>query len=178
MPLCTISWQKAMILWYRSQNGYSQNIEVLSYYDKDGIQSSSKTVAVPSVVRLLKFYNIFNRPIKFSRRNLFIRDNYTCQYCGSRKDLRQLTYDHVIPKSKWPANSGRKPTNWLNITTACVKCNLQKGDKTPQQAKMPLLKSPYAPSKSEKYLPIFQYLITIDKIPDEWSPYVSHIVKK
>jgi 5-methylcytosine-specific restriction endonuclease McrA len=176
-PLCTVSWQKAIVLWYRNTNGYKNNIEVVSYYDSDNIQSVSESLSVPSVIRLTRYYNFFNKNIKFCRKNLFIRDDYTCQYCGCKKDIRQLTYDHIIPKSKWPANSKRKPTGWLNITTACVACNLKKGDKTPLQAKMPLLKEPYAPSKNEKYLPITQYLLTIEEVPQEWKQYLSHYIK-
>jgi len=176
-PLCTISWQKSMTLWYRSSRGYS-NIEILSYYDSDSIKSTSKRISVPSVARLTKYYNVFHKNIKFSRRNLFIRDNYTCQYCGSKKDLKQLTYDHIIPKSAWPANSQQKPTGWHNITTACIKCNLKKSNKTPKQANMPLIKAPHAPMRSEKYLPITQHLLTIEQIPQDWLQYVSRIVNK
>ena len=172
-PLCTISWQKAMVLWYSTTKGYKNNVEVVSYYN-DNIKSSSKNISVPSVIRLTRYYNFFRENIKFCRKNIFIRDNYTCQYCG--KKSRRLTYDHVIPKSKWPANSRSKATDWLNITTACLTCNLKKGDRTPQQAKMPLLKKPYAPSKNEKYLPIAQYLLTIKEVPEEWMQYVSHFV--
>lgn len=172
-PLCTISWQKAMVLWYGSSKGYKDNIEVVSYY-KDNVKSTSKDLAIPSVIKLTRYYNFFRENIKFCRKNIFIRDNYTCQYCG--KKSKKLTYDHVIPKSKWPANSSTKATGWLNIVTACLSCNLKKGDKTPQQAKMPLLKKPYAPSKNEKYLPITQYLLTIEEVPEEWVEYVSHFV--
>ena len=172
-PLCTISWQKAMVLWYGSSKGYKSNVEVVSYY-KDSVKSVSKEIYIPSVIKLTKFYNFFKEEIKFCRKNIFIRDNYTCQYCG--KKSRKLTYDHVIPKSKWPANSSLKATGWHNITTACLSCNLKKGDKTPQQAKMPLIKKPYIPSKSEKYLPIAQYLLTIKEIPEEWMEYVSNFM--
>tara|TARA_A100001201_G_scaffold103458_1_gene88760 strand:+ start:1255 stop:1746 length:492 start_codon:yes stop_codon:yes gene_type:complete len=162
-----------MVLWYSTTKGYKNNVEVVSYYN-DNIKSSSKNISIPSVIRLTRYYNFFRENIKFCRKNIFIRDNYTCQYCG--KKSRRLTYDHVIPKSKWPANSRSKATDWLNITTACLACNLKKGDRTPQQAKMPLLRKPYAPSKNEKYLPIAQYLLTIKEVPEEWMQYVSHFV--
>lgn len=171
-PICIIDWQKALILWYRQENGYNKNIQILDYHKNDFIQSSSAKIRIPSILRIVKYCNIFHRPIKFSRRNLFIRDSNTCQYCGVKKnDHKQLTYDHIIPKSKW-SQSRTQATNWLNIVTACVDCNLKKADRTPQQANMPLLKSPFAPIKNEKYLPITQHLLTIKEIPDEWYPYI------
>lgn len=168
-PLCIISWQKAIVLWYR--NDISQNIEILSYHNNDHIKSCSGSVKIPSIIKLVKYLNIFNRKIKFSRRNLFIRDNYTCQYCGVQKELKYLTYDHVIPKSVW-SDTKQKATNWNNITTACVTCNLKKGNKTPNQANMPLMKDPYVPIKNEKYLPIVQHLSTIEHIPQDWIHYL------
>lgn len=170
--MCVIDWQKAIILWYRQQFGYNKNIEIIDFYSNDYIKSTNKDIRVPSIMRITKYCNVFNRHIKFSRRNLFIRDNYTCQYCGKKLENKKLTYDHIIPKSKW-SNHNTKATNWLNITTACVSCNLKKGDKTPQQASMPLLNIPYIPLKNEKYLPIAQHLLNIEHIPNEWSSYIS-----
>jgi 5-methylcytosine-specific restriction endonuclease McrA len=110
--------------------------------------------------------------VNFSRKNLFIRDNYTCQYCFERKDINKLTYDHVIPKSRWIKNIG-SPTCWTNIVTACVDCNRKKGNRTPKQANMPLKNLPIAPQKSNKYLPIAHWLLKIrSDIPTEWKSYL------
>ena len=96
-----------------------------------------------------------------------------CQYCGENKDLSQLTYDHVVPKSQWDYSKNGSPTNWTNIVTACLSCNRKKGNKTPKQANMPLLNLPHKPSKSIKYLPLKTYLSKIkDEIPPEWMNYL------
>jgi 5-methylcytosine-specific restriction endonuclease McrA len=98
---------------------------------------------------------------------------YICQYCGENRDLSQLTYDHVVPKSQWDYTKNGSPTNWTNIVTACLNCNRKKGNKTPKQANMPLLNLPHKPSKSIKYLPLKTYLSKIkDEIPPEWMAYL------
>lgn len=176
-PLCTIGWQKAMVLWYRSKLAHNKNIEIISFYDTDFINGTYEKMPLPCIARTKVYYNFFSKNTKFSRKNLFIRDNYTCQYCGTKKEIKQLTYDHIIPKSMWPKNSSKKCTNWNNIITACIKCNAKKANKTPQQANMPLLTKPYVPVKTEKYLPITQHLLTIEQIPEEWLPYISNYIK-
>jgi 5-methylcytosine-specific restriction endonuclease McrA len=167
-PLAIIEWQKAIVLLYKNNS----NIEVLDFYKNDFIQCVNKKIPIPCVARVRKYCNIFNRKIKFSRKNLFLRDNHTCQYCGQKTDIRSLTYDHVVPKSKW-SGSNRQLTTWMNVVTACTKCNRKKGNKTPQQANMPLLKQPYIPVNNEKYLPLAQRLSNIEYIPDEWNVYLS-----
>ena len=119
-----------------------------------------------------RYFRINNYRVKFSRKNLFIRDNYTCQYCNNKYDISHLTYDHVIPKSIWDDNRG-SPTSWTNIVTACVGCNRKKKNRTPKQANMPLKNLPSMPNKTIKYLPIVSYLSRIrSDIPDEWTAYL------
>lgn len=84
----------------------------------------------------------------------------------------QLTYDHVIPKSKW--NQSDSPTCWTNIVTACRYCNIKKGNKTPEQANMPLIKMPVVPKKTSKYLPMHDLYSTIaESIPEPWVLYLQ-----
>lgn len=91
----------------------------------------------PVVIRLLNYVKFRPKTIKVNRRRVFKRDDYTCLYCGSKKNL---TIDHVIPKSKGGDNS------WKNLATSCQRCNSNKGDKTPEQAGMKLRHKPYEPS--------------------------------
>ena len=168
-PLNIINWQRALALLLKKEYGYDLDIEFIEFYDKT-ISSSNKKIRIPAVIKTKQYWNISNRKVKFSRKNLFIRDNYTCQYCGIQKEISELTYDHIIPKSQWNYSSGN-PTNWLNITTACVKCNRKKGNKNPTQARMPIITHPTIPNKSVKYLPS---LVRIDNIsiPTEWLVYI------
>ena len=76
----------------------------------------------------------------FTRFNVFLRDRFCCQYCNGDFATNELTFDHVVPKSR----GGR--TSWQNVVTACLHCNVKKGSRTPQQAHMPLLAVPYRPS--------------------------------
>jgi 5-methylcytosine-specific restriction endonuclease McrA len=94
---------------------------------------------------------------------VLIRDNYTCQYCGKKFPVRQLTMDHVWPLSR----GGRK--SWKNIVTACQKCNQKKGCKTPQEAGMRLLNKPQEP----KWLPSFRHDINVRTTPESWQIYLE-----
>jgi 5-methylcytosine-specific restriction endonuclease McrA len=102
------------------------------------LHSPSTQIPVPNVIRLIKYVK---RPprfhIAFNRRNVFRRDNHTCQYCG--KVGGDLTLDHVNPRSRGGRNA------WENIVTACRECNSKKRDRTPFEAKMKLLREPFAP---------------------------------
>jgi hypothetical protein len=172
-PLCIIDWQKSITWYYRSLSMYNNHIEIISFHTDDFIQGSNEQkFKIPSIIRVLKYINLNNQPVKFSRKNLFIRDNFTCQYCGIKKDIAQLTYDHVIPKSQWINKSS--PTNWNNIVTACAVCNRKKANRTPSIANMPLLTQPIKPHKTYKYLPITTYLTSIDyRIPTDWKTYLN-----
>lgn len=109
--------------------------EVISYYDDVLIRSPTASINLPSVIRLNKHYRREIRP-KFSRTNIFIRDNLECQYCGQKEKMSDLTIDHVVPKSQGG------PKVWTNIVTACRPCNSKKRNRTPEQAGMVLLRKP------------------------------------
>jgi 5-methylcytosine-specific restriction endonuclease McrA len=106
------------------------------------VRSPSIRMLVPEVIILTDYTRnpLKDRKLRFSRQNIFKRDNYTCQYCSSKNNRKELTIDHIIPKSKGG------PTNWTNITTACFKCNIKKANRTPQEANIKLLSQPTAPS--------------------------------
>lgn len=104
------------------------------------IRSSSLAILPPEVIVLTEYDGLAERSVVFSRRNLFKRDRYTCQYCGAQPGPEELTMDHVKPKSKGGISS------WENCVLACVKCNKIKADRTPEQAGMKLRKIPKKPS--------------------------------
>jgi len=103
------------------------------------IRSASMVIKAPTVIRLLKYIRIPYRTARFSRKNVLLRDNYRCQYCGERFTPNLLTLDHVKPLSQ-----GGK-TQWDNVVTACKTCNIKKGNRNPPEAGMNLLQKPKAP---------------------------------
>jgi hypothetical protein len=172
-PLTVINWKRALVWSIRYQDNPNMGIEIIDFYKNDHILGpNGKKFPVPAVAKTVKYLKLSNKRVNFCRQNLFIRDNYTCQYCGVVKNIDELTYDHVIPKSIWSYENG-SPTNWTNIVTACVRCNRKKSNKTPKQAKMPLIKLPQEPMKNIKYLPVTMFISRIRQdIPDEWAIYL------
>jgi 5-methylcytosine-specific restriction endonuclease McrA len=176
-PLGIISWKRAMIWSVQYDHRSPMSIEIIDFYKDDFIAGANgKQYQIPAVVKTNRYFKFHHQTVNFSRKNLFIRDNYTCQYCHSQKEINNLTYDHVIPKSVWDRKHG-SPTCWTNIVTACVACNRKKSNKTPQQANMNLKITPSAPNKSYKFLYINEYILHISNsalsIPKEWQIYVK-----
>lgn len=101
-----------------------------------GIKTINTIFRVPEIIQFTRYDKVPQRQIHYNRRNIFLRDNNQCQYCSSKKDL---TLDHILPRSRNGISS------WENIVVACVKCNLKKADRTPQEAGMKLLKKPVKP---------------------------------
>ena len=98
-------------------------------------------LAVPRIVRLVAYDHLPRREVKFTRRNIYARDHSRCQYCGKRFPTRELSLDHVVPKSR-----GGKGT-WTNIVCCCVRCNSRKGGRTPAEAHMKLVVAPVKPRR-------------------------------
>ena len=170
-PLKIISWKRAIVWSIKHADNSNYGIEIIKYFDNRFIQGAcDKKYPVPSVAKTIKYFNMHNKKISFSRHNLFIRDDYTCQYCGDIFAYSQLTMDHVIPKSRF-RNDPR--TDWINIVTSCRRCNAKKGNRTPKEANMPILTQPRKPNFSSKYLPMFRNLTIIE--PD-WDPYLRNFI--
>lgn len=123
------------------------------------IRTVSQQFPRPSIIRLEYMVHRPRPRVKFSRREVFRRDNYTCQYCGRK--LQNLTIDHVIPK-----RLGGEHT-WTNVVTACAACNHRKGGRTLQEAHMKLLHPPKEPPASAMY--IFGRHLAENK---EWEEYI------
>ncbi len=119
-------------------------------------------IRTPSVASLIRPVGSVKRGVKFSRINVFTRDRFTCQYCGERKKMAELNYDHVIPRIR-----GGK-TDWLNIVASCYPCNDRKGSRTVQEAGMKLRRQPYEPET----LPMVGPRFDPKEIPPNWLQYV------
>lgn len=154
-PLKIINWKKAITLLLLGK------VEVLEEYSRE-IRSVSFTIKLPSVVRLLRLVKRPKSPVKFSRQNIYARDKYRCQYCGQKFSSEELTYDHVIPRSR-----GGK-TEWENIVTCCVDCNRRKGGRTPSEAGMKLIKKPEKPT----WIPALRITIGFREVPQSWRDYL------
>jgi len=108
----------------------------------DWIHTVRFAIAVPRIIRLLGYDKLPRQDVKFNRRNIYARDSNRCQYCGKKFSTTELSLDHVLPKSQ-----GGK-TTWDNIVCCCVRCNVKKGGRTPEQAHMHLIVKPTKPKRS------------------------------
>ena len=154
-PIKVISWQRAISLLFLGK------VEVIEEYDHD-IRSVTLVIKIPAVVRLLRSFRRHAKPVKFSRVNIYARDNYRCQYCHHKASISELTYDHVVPR----AQGGK--TTWTNIVTACEPCNRKKANRTPEQAGMRLLAQPVQP----KTMPALVVTVSKESMPDAWRDYL------
>ncbi|MDZ7719768.1 MAG: HNH endonuclease [Balneolaceae bacterium] len=121
------------------------------------IRTVDDEFSYPSVIRLRRYINLPYANIVLSRRNIMKRDRHTCQYCGTKSDL---TLDHVMPRSRGGEDS------WENLVTACNQCNVKKGNRTPDEASMPLDVEPYRPV----HITFFQNLL--GGVQEHWKPYL------
>ena len=103
------------------------------------IQARRFRLRVPEVVTLTKYDRLPTNAVTFSRRNVFKRDRFTCQYCGAQPGSEELTIDHVTPRAQGGTSM------WTNCVLACIDCNARKADRAPEQARMPLRSQPNRP---------------------------------
>ncbi len=131
--------------------------EIVERYDSE-VHSVSCVVPLPSVVRLSVYIHAPQKRVALTRRNVLRRDNYRCQYCGTRRG--PMTTDHVVPRS-----AGGRDT-WTNLVCACVRCNNRKGNRTPEQAGLSLARPPRRPHP-------FTHITYFASVPDQrWRPYL------
>ena len=131
-PLSVWGWQDAV------KAAFLDRVTILSTYDR-AIRSPSMAIRLPSVVALKRYRPLARRPA-FTRFNVFLRDSFTCQYCVAPFPVENLTFDHVVPRSR----GGR--TTWENVIAACSACNLSKGNRLPRECGMSPARKPRAPS--------------------------------
>jgi 5-methylcytosine-specific restriction endonuclease McrA len=154
-PLSVEPWTRAITALFLGK------IEVIEYSRDRTIKGVSREFPMPAVVRVLRRFRRERLAIRFSRLNIYMRDGFTCQYCGVRQVSEDLTFDHVLPR----AAGGR--TTWENIVTCCVPCNRSKANRTPAQARMHLRRRPVKP----RYLPVVTVQMDRRRVPEEWRPY-------
>jgi 5-methylcytosine-specific restriction endonuclease McrA len=149
--VCTV--RRAVVLLLK------EKAEVIEHGEWD-LRSASQSMQRPVVIRLVTYVRIprDTHRRKITRRAVFARDGWTCQYCGARSNL---TVDHVIPKSKGG------PSSWENIVASCAPCNRRKGDALPRQAGMQLLKQPRQPHAT-----VFIH-VSSPTIPSAWHQYLA-----
>jgi 5-methylcytosine-specific restriction endonuclease McrA len=128
----------------------------------DVVHTPTRPIAIPRVIVLQMYNRVPRAKVRFSRLNIYARDDNTCQYCGRRLPRTGLNLDHVVPRSQ----GGR--TTWENVVCCCLECNLQKGGHTPDQAGMRLLHHPVRPS----WTPVFRTPTGRIRYR-EWLPYLS-----
>ncbi len=151
-PLNITTWRRAAVLMIK---GKAESLE------EDQNHKIRNNIKLPTVIRLRYFIKVPYRELALNRKNLIQRDNYSCQYCGYKGD--QLSIDHVIPRSRGGEDK------WENVTTACISCNLRKGNRTPFEASMRLKRIPHKPFstlsfEANKQIDLGNY--------QEWKKYV------
>jgi len=155
-PMRAIGWRRAITL------DVEHRIEVLEYYD-EVVRTAWEAFPLPAVIRVTTYLHFRHElQIALTRRNIMIRDGFRCQYCDTKAAIRDLTLDHVMPRSRGG------PSSWKNLATACGPCNRRKGDRTPEQANMLLLNKPKRP----KLLTIGRDGRFTKEPPPEWVDYL------
>ena len=131
-PLSLWSWQDSVRAVFRDR------VNIVAEYDRV-VRSPTFEMRLPSVISLKQYIHLDRRPA-FTRFNVFLRDRFTCQYCAIDFPSEDLTFDHLIPRSR----GGR--TTWDNVLTACQACNLEKGDRMPNECHMQPIRIPDQPT--------------------------------
>jgi len=153
-PLSVVSVKRAIILLLKEKAEIVEAAESM-------LRAEHVSFPRPLVIRLVYYVRIPHRiAIPISRRALLSRDHYTCQYCGAQSSGKELTIDHVLPRSQ----GGE--TTWENVAAACKSCNSKKGNRTPTEANMQLLSQPRKP----KYLALAY--VTGEEAYTAWEKYI------
>ncbi|MSP64653.1 MAG: HNH endonuclease [Ignavibacteria bacterium] len=151
-PLSVCNVRKAIILIILDK------AELVEKRGAKVVRSVSKEFPFPSIVKLAHYVKVPYKRIILSRKNILRRDKHSCQYCGSADS--NLTIDHVLPRSRFGEDT------WENLVCACVECNNAKGDKTPDEAKMHLIRRPIRPN----HIIFIKHFV--ESIEDCWKPYL------
>lgn len=155
-PLSLWPWQDAVKAVFLGR------VSVVSEYDRV-IHSPRQDIRLPSVIALKDYVPVARRPA-FTRYNVFLRDQFRCQYCGNRFSSHDLTFDHVIPRSRGGL------TGWSNVVAACAPCNMRKANRTPAEAAMPLIRAPLVPSSWQ--LQEYGRIFPPNHLHESWRDYL------
>jgi 5-methylcytosine-specific restriction endonuclease McrA len=127
------------------------------------IHTISFRIRIPKIILLLMYERFPRKEVKFTRQNIFERDRNTCQYCGRAFPREELNLDHVIPKHR----GGQ--TTWENVVCSCIECNAKKGNRTPEEAGMKLIRKPRRP----KWRPFIQFSLHTPT-PESWKQFIDY----
>ncbi len=136
--------------------------ELSAAASQDVIHTVTRSIRIPRVIVLIAYEHLPKARVRFSRFNIYARDDSTCQYCGRRLPRSELNLDHVLPRSRGGS------TTWENVVCSCVACNLRKGGRSPGEAGMRLLRAPSRP----RWTPVFRSA-TRRAFYREWMPFLS-----
>lgn len=174
LPIHVTSVRRAFSLLYQgiaqAVNEQYQTFDFDSWSDlsvsvrDESIGLVNRVIRVPRVILLVGYDRVPKRQVRFSRYNIYARDDCTCQYCGCKLARHELNLDHVIPRSRGGTST------WENVVCSCHDCNRRKGGKSPQEARMTLLRKPYKP----KWTPFMQETFNLSRYR-EWLPFLSTV---
>ena len=184
MAVHVVSVRRALVLLYRElaevihvEEGIYSNFDFASCREAsiffaqepeqhvEWIRGIGFSLQAPRVVRLNRYDKVPKQTLRFNRRHVFARDENTCQYCGSDFSSIHLSLDHIVPRSR----GGQ--TNWENVVCCCLSCNTKKGNRTPKEANMRLIRQP----KKPRHSPILKMKLDNPKYA-VWRNFVQHTV--
>lgn len=160
-PVARVGWRKAISKILKGK------AEVIEEYEDREVSCGQWTWKMPSIIRIFRqVAGLFRRGVRFNRKNIYLRDHGTCQFCGTKVAVGGFTFDHVIPRDQ-----GGK-TVWENIVASCFKCNQKKKNRTPKQAGMELLSKPVRPKTLNGTL---DFIGQESNIPQSWKDFLASI---
>jgi 5-methylcytosine-specific restriction endonuclease McrA len=156
-PVSIVPWEDAF-----TKLAEDSRAKVVEFSRDGAVIGVRRDIRVPAVIQLGSVVKPHRQRVRFCRKNVIVgRDHCVCQYCGERLFTEDLTLDHVVPR----AQGGQ--TCWENVVACCVPCNQKKANRTPEQARMKLLRKPSKPTH------VIEVKISMDAddVPEEWKPY-------
>jgi 5-methylcytosine-specific restriction endonuclease McrA len=170
LPINVTSVRRAISLLYRevarAVDAEYRTFDFLSWAGReagaDRVGLIAGAIPTPRVILLLSYDRLPQRYVRFSRANVYTRDRSECQYCGRRLPRARLNLDHVVPRSR-----GGKSA-WENVVCSCIECNRRKGDRTPREAGMLLVRRPFRPQWSPFVARSHRF-----KRYDDWLPFLG-----
>jgi 5-methylcytosine-specific restriction endonuclease McrA len=172
-PIGILDWKRAFTLIFQNLDSPEIGAQVIEEYPDKVVRSAGgEEFKIPSVIRLVGYKNLKKKNVSFSRKNVYLRDEMRCQYCGKRFPKEELTYDHIVPRDFWRKNKLRgTPTYWENIVTCCYPCNNKKAQKSLEKCGLKLLTDKLKPNPA-KFIP---GISPWSKIPTQWIMYIKHL---
>lgn len=154
-PIGFISFRKLIKLFIK------EKIDIISEWEED-ISWASEKIKYPATVRLRYYVRNVKKKLRFSRKGLFRRDNFQCQYCAVALSTHELTVDHILPRSRGGIS------DWLNTVSSCKPCNWKKKNRTPEEANMQIINIPFIPK-----FDIIQGFRSGDEFHNDWDNYLK-----